>query len=117
MDSNQMILLTTVSSLGPLDMAGIEIPVSVGQPAVTSMVPTQAATNISANITNPLIHGTNQGAGGHPTHHEWVWSLLEGQAGCNLGLAWIECKLIALVVHQELRVLPLKVQWLSHEMC
>ena len=79
-DSDQTILLTLVSSCRPLDMAGIEMPVPAGQPGVTSQVPTQAATNINANITNPLINGTNQGGCGCPTHHEWVWFHLEGQA-------------------------------------
>ena len=73
MDSVQMILLTPVSSFGPPDMAGIEMPVPAGQPVVTSQVPTQVTTNISVNVTNPLINGTNQGASGHPTQHEWVW--------------------------------------------
>ena len=86
------------------------MPVPTGQPVVISQVPTQAATNISANITNPLINGTNQGASGHPTHHEWVWFWLEGQAGCNWEPGQTECRLITLVVHQELGVLPLKVQ-------
>ena len=39
-DSDQMILLTPESSLGPLGMAGIEMPVPTGQPVVTSQVPT-----------------------------------------------------------------------------
>ena len=59
-------------------MAGIEMPVSTGQLVVTSQVTTQVATNISANATNPLIIGTNQGAVGCPTHHDWVWFQLEG---------------------------------------
>ena len=109
-DSDQTVLLTPMCSFGPLDMAGIEMPMPAGQLLVTSQVPTKAATNISANITNPLINGTNQGAGGHPTHHEWVQSQLEGQAGCNLRPAQTECRLITLVVHQELGVMPLKVQ-------
>ena len=96
-------------------MASIEMPVPAGQPVVTSQVPTQAATNISANVTNPLINGTNQGAGGFATYHEWVWFQLEWQAGYNLGPAQTECRLIALVVHQEIGVLPLKVQQLSYQ--
>ena len=69
-DSDQMILLTPASSFGPPDMAGIEISVPTGQPVVTSQVPNQVATNISANATNPSIIGTNQVASGPPTHHE-----------------------------------------------
>ena len=92
----------------------VEMPVPAGQLVATSQVPTQIATNISANIADPFINGTNQGASGHPTCHEWVWFQLEGKAGCNLGPAQTQCRLIALVIHQELRVLPLKVQWLSY---
>ena len=110
LDSDQMIPLTPISSFGHLDMAGIEIPVPTGKLVVTSQVPTQAATNISANVTNPLINGTNQGTGGCPTSHEWVWFQLEEQSGCNLGLAQTECRSVTLVVHQDLGVLPLKVQ-------
>ena len=77
--------------------------------------PTQTATNLNANITNPLINGINQIAGGCLTCHEWVWYQLERQAGCNLGLAWTECRYITVVVHQELRVLPLRVQQLSYQ--
>ena len=65
-----------MSSFGPPDMAGIEIP--TGQPVVISQVPTHAATNISVNVTNPVINGTNQDASGHTTCHEWVWFQLEG---------------------------------------
>ena len=81
-----MVLLTLVCSFGPLDMAGIETPVSTGQLGVNSQVPTQAATNISTNVTNPFVNSNNQDACGHPTHHKWVWFRLEGKAGCNLGL-------------------------------
>ena len=114
-DSDQVVLLTPVSSVGPQDMAGTETYVPTGQLVVTSQVPIQVATDISANVTNPLINGTNQGANGHPTHHEWVWFWLEGQAGYNLGPAWPECRSIALVVHQELGVMPLRIQQLSYQ--
>ena len=110
-----MIPLTPASSFGPLDMAGVEMPVPTGQPVVISQVPTQAATNISANATSPSINGTNQGASGHPSCHEWVWFWLEGQAGCNLVPAQTECTSMTLVVHQELGMLPLKVQQLSYQ--
>ena len=75
-----------------------------GQPVITNQVPTQTATNISANITNPLVNSTNQDTCGHPTDHELVWFWLEGKAGCDLGLVQIECRSIELVVHQELGV-------------
>ena len=76
-------------------MTSIDMSVPTGQLVVTSQVPTQAATNISVNVTNPLINaatnisvnvtnplinGTNQSASGHPTYHELVWFWLEGQA-------------------------------------
>ena len=67
LDSDQIILLTPVSS------AGIETPVATGQLVVTTQVPTQAPTYINANVTNPFINGTNQDAGGCPTCHDWVW--------------------------------------------
>ena len=72
-DSSQMIPLTPMSSFGPPGMGGFEMPVSAGQPVVTRQVPTQTATKLSVNVINPLINSTNQGAGCHPTHHEWVW--------------------------------------------
>ena len=64
-DSDQMILLPLWVLLD-LDVASVDTPVPAGQPVVTSQVPTQAVTSISANITNPLINGTNQGASGCP---------------------------------------------------
>ena len=39
-----------------------------------------------------FVHGTNQGTGGCPAHHEWVWFWLEGQASCHLVPAWTECR-------------------------
>ena len=113
LDTDQMILLTPASSFGLPDMASIETPVPAGQPVVTIQVPIQASTNISVNVTYPLIDGTNQGARGCHTCHEWVLFWWEGQAGCNLGPAWTECRLITLVVHQDRGVLLLKIQWLS----
>ena len=74
-----------------------------GPLAVTNQVPTQVITSIGVNVNNPLINGTNQGASGHPTCHEWVWFQLEGQAGCNLGPAQTECRLITPEVHQGAR--------------
>ena len=72
-DTEQTIPLTPMSCSGPLDTADVVIPVPTGQPVITNQVPTQTATNISANITNPLVNSTNQDACGHPTHHELVW--------------------------------------------
>ena len=57
---------------------------------------------------------TNLGASGHTIHHEWVWFRLEGQSGCSLGPAQMECWSIALIVHQELGVMPLWIQQLNH---
>ena len=65
---------------------------------------------ISTKITNPLVNGSNQGASSWPTHHEWVWFKLEWKASCTSGLAWTECRCTVLVVHQELKLMPLKVQ-------
>ena len=66
LDSDQTIPLTPVSSFGPPNMAGVEMPVPTGQPVVIHWVSTQGATNIIVNINNPLINGTNQVASGHP---------------------------------------------------
>ena len=85
MDSDQMILLFPASSFGPLDMASIETPIPTEQSVVTIQVPTQVTTNISVNVTNPLINGTNLGASGHPTCHEFVWFQLEGQTSWKWG--------------------------------
>ena len=49
----------------------------------------------------------NQGVDGHPICHEWVWFRWEGQSGCSLGPAQIECQSVALVIHQELGVVSL----------
>ena len=73
LDSNHTVMLTSMSSFRPPEMARIEMPVSTAQQVVTSQGPTKMATNISANATNPLSNSTNCGAGGHPTCHEWVW--------------------------------------------
>ena len=67
-----MIPLNPVTSFGPLDMASVETTVPAGQLVVTSHIPTQAVTIIGANVTNPLINGTNLGASGQPTWHEWL---------------------------------------------
>ena len=72
-DSDQTIPLTPVSSFRPLDMVGEVMPVPTAQPVVTNQVTTQTVTNISADVTNPLVNSTNQDACDHPTDHEWVW--------------------------------------------
>ena len=66
-------------------MASIEMPMPTSQPLVTSQVPHQAATNNSVNVTNPLINGTNQGAGGHPTGYEQVCPDWRGRLAATLG--------------------------------
>ena len=73
-------------------------------------------TNPGINATNPFVMntGTNQGASDYPTHYEWVWFWLEGQSGCSLGPAQTDCWSTALIMHQELGVMPLRIQWLSH---
>ena len=90
--------------------------VSKGQPGVTNQVPNLVTTNPNVNVTNHSIvnTSTNQGAGGHPIHHEWVWLSLEGCSGCSLGPAQMECWSTALIIHQELGVMPLWIQWLNY---
>ena len=115
-DSDQTLPLTPASSFGHPDMVALDMAVSIGQTLVTSQVSTQMKVNISTIVPNPLttFTSTNQGTGGHFTHHEWVWSWLEGQAGGSLDPAHTECWSITLVVHQELRVMPLRIQWLTY---
>ena len=86
--------------------------VSTGQLMVTSQVSTHAMINTNANATNPFttITSTNQGSGSHSTHHGWVWFQPEAQAGGSLGPAYMECQSISLAVHQELGVMPLRIQ-------
>ena len=97
-------------------MVAISMPASAGQPAVTNQVPNWVMTNPNVNATNHSIMNpsTNQGARGHPICHELVWFKLEGQSGCNLGPAQMECQSIALIIHQELGVIPLQIQQLNH---
>ena len=57
---------------------------------------------------------TNQGASGCPVCHEWVWFRLEGCSGCGLGPTQMECQSITLIMHQELGVMPLWIQWLNY---
>ena len=61
-----------------------------------------------------MTTNTHWGNGGHPTHHEWLLFGLEGQSGSCLGPTQMECQSIALMVHQELGVMPLRIQQLSH---
>ena len=46
----------------------------VGQPAETNPIPNQVMTNPNTTATNYIMvnTSTNQGASGHPIHHEWV---------------------------------------------
>ena len=108
--------LTPASSFRPPDKVAIDMAVSTGQPVVTSQVPTQVMTNPSVSATNPFVMNTSttQGASGHPTCHEQVWFQLEGQSGCSLGPAQMKCWSITLVMHQELAVMLLRIQQLSH---
>ena len=91
-DSDQTLPLTPVSSFGPPDMVTIDMDISAGQ-VVTNQVPTPVTTNPNVNTTNHSIvnTSTNQDAGGHPIHHEWLWFRLEGHSGCSLGPAQTEC--------------------------
>ena len=93
-------------------MVAINMPASEGQPVVTNQVPNQVMTNHNVNATNHSIMNTstNHGASGHPICHELVWFRLEGQSGCILGPAWMECWSVALIIHQELGVMPLQIQ-------
>ena len=116
-NSDHTLSLTPASSFRPLDMVTNNMAVFTGQLVVTSQVPTQVKTNISVNATNPftMITSSNQGAGGHPTCHEWVWFQLEGLAGGILGPAHTECQSVALVVYQELGVMSLRIQQFSNQ--
>ena len=89
---------------------------SAGQPVVTNQVPNLMMTNPNVNATNLSIvnTSTNQGSSCHPICHEWAWFRLEGCYGCSLGLALVECRLIALIIHQELGVMPLWIQQLNY---
>ena len=53
---------------------------SAAQPLVTNQVSNQVVTNPNANAIYYSIANTsiNQGASGHPIHHECVWFRLEG---------------------------------------
>ena len=83
---------------------------------MTNQVLNQVTTNPNVNATNHLIvnTSTNQGAGGCPIHHEWVWVRLEGCSGCSLGPVQMECQSITLIVHQELGILILQILWLNY---
>ena len=83
---------------------------------VTNQVPNQVMTNPDVNATNHSIANTSikQGASGCPIHYEQVWFRLEGQSCCSQGLAQMECRSIALIIHQELGVMPLVNQWQNH---
>ena len=61
---------------------------------VTSQVPTQVTTNTSVNAINPFVTNT---------------STKQGASG-SLGPAQMECYSIALIMHQELAVMPLRIQ-------
>ena len=73
-------------------------------------------TNPNINATNQSVANTstNQGASGCPICHAWVWFRLEGQSGCSLGPVQMQCQSVALIIHQELGVMPLQIQWLNH---
>ena len=83
---------------------------------MTNQVPNQVVTNPNVNATghSVLNTSTKHGASGFPIHHAWVWLRLEGQSGCSLGPAWMECQSTALIIPQELGVMPLQIQQLNH---
>ena len=83
---------------------------------MTNQVPNPVTTNPNVNATNHSIvnTSTNQGAGGHPIHYEWVWFRLEGHSGFSLGPAQMECWSITLITHQELGVMLLQIQQLNY---
>ena len=97
-------------------MVATDMAVSTGQLVVTSQVPTQVMANPSINATYLFVMNTstNQGTSGCPTLHEWVWFQLEHHSNGSLGPAWVECQSIALVMHQEVEVMPLRIQQLSY---
>ena len=115
-DSDHTLPLTPTSCFGPPDLVTIDMALSTGHPVVTSQVPTQVMTHTSVAATNPFVMATNihQVNGGHPTHYEWVWFQFEGQSGSSLSPTQMECWSITLMVHQELGVMPLRIQQLSH---
>ena len=110
-DSNQTLLLTHAISLGSLDTVAINMATSAGWPVVTNHM-----TNLNINDTNQSVanNSTDYGVSSCSSCHEWVWFWLEGQSGCSLGLAQMECQSITLIIHQELGVMPLQIQWLKH---
>ena len=63
-DSNQTMLLTPVSSQGPLEMVTIDMDTSAIQPNITNHVTNQPVMNTSTNYTNATVagSGTNSGA-------------------------------------------------------
>ena len=73
-------------------------------------------TNPNLNATHHFVvnTNTNQSASGSPIHHDWVWFRLEGHSGCSSGPGQMECWSIALIIQQELGVMPLWIQWLNH---
>ena len=107
-DSDQNLPLTLVSSFGPPDTVAINMVMIAGQPVVTN----QVVTNPNIDATNHSIANTSTS---HSIHHKWVWFRLEGQSGCSLGPAQMECWSIALIIHQELGVIPLWIQQLNHQ--
>ena len=115
-DSDHTLPLTPASSFRSPETVTINVAVSTGQLVVNNQGHTQAMTNTSINATNPLvmITNTNQGDSGHPTHHELVWFQLEGWSGGSFDPAQMECQSVTLIMHQELEVMLLRIQWLSY---
>ena len=115
-DSDQTLPLTLVGSFWPPDIFTIDMATSAGQPAVTNQVSNQATTNPNVTNTNQSVvnTSTNQGANSHPIHHEWVKFRLEVHSDCSLGQAQMKCWSIALIMHQELGVMPLQIWWLNY---
>ena len=83
---------------------------------MTNQVPNLVTTNTDVNATNHSIvnTSTNQGAGACPICYDRVWFRLEGHSGCSLGPAQMQYQSIALILHQELGVMPLQIQWLNY---
>ena len=55
----RLLLLTPVSSFGPLDTVTIEMATSAGQPAVTNQVSNQVMTNPNVTTTNHSMVNTS----------------------------------------------------------
>ena len=96
-----------MSSFGPLDMASVVMPLPTGN----QLYPIRSPPRQLLILVQMLLA-------------LWLMVLtkipvfqLEGKAGCNLGQAWTECRLIMLVVHQELGVMQFEDSMIEQPVC